>query len=81
MAQQPNFRILADAAAASAGQLALMPNLPAINFGEQLGEIQRTLVEMHRTMQQQGQQLTQIREDLGQLREEQAQIRQEILRS
>jgi len=61
MAQQPNFQILtdaaatiSDAAAASAEQLALMPNLPAVNFGEQLVQIQQTLGEMQQAMQQQG---------------------------
>ena len=45
---------ISDAAAASAEQLALLPNLPAVNFGEQLEQIQRTLGEMQRTMQQHG---------------------------
>jgi hypothetical protein len=67
-------QILSDAAAASAQQLALMPNLPAVNLGGQLLQIQRTLQEMQQTMQQQGQQLVQQGQQL-------VQIRQEISRS
>jgi hypothetical protein len=67
---QPNFQILSDAAAASAQQLALMPNLPAVNLGGQLLQIQRTLQEMQQTMQQQGQQLVQQGQQLEQIRQE-----------
>ena len=71
---QPNFQTLSNAFGAAGHELALMPNLPALNVAEQLQQIQQTLQQMQ-------QQLVGMRQEQGQIRLEQGQIRQEILRS
>jgi septal ring factor EnvC (AmiA/AmiB activator) len=75
---QPNFQILSDSVVASAQQLALMPNLPVLNFGGQLLQIQQSLQEIQQTMRQQGQQLAQQGEQLAQQGQQLAQQGQQL---
>jgi hypothetical protein len=63
---QPNFQNRANAARASADELELIPNLPSVNLGEQMLQIQETLREMQQTTQQQARQLGQQTRQLGQ---------------
>jgi DNA anti-recombination protein RmuC len=63
---QPNFQNRANAARASAHELELIPNLPAVNLGEQMLQIQETLREIQQTMQEHGQRLAELRQEHGQ---------------
>ena len=88
---QPNFQI-SGAAAAAAGQLALVPYLPVVNPGAQLLPTQQTQQQIQQTqqqiqqtqqqIQQTGQQMLQEMQQMGQeMLQEMQQIRRDISRS
>jgi hypothetical protein len=64
---QPNFQILANAARASAHELELIPNPPAVNLEEQVLQMQQILREMQETQRQLDQLFQHHRQQLDQL--------------
>ena len=82
---QSNFPTLSNAVATAAQQLALFPNLPVMNFGEQLQQLQQSQQQMQQTqqeMQQTQQQMQQTQQQMQQqLQQSQQQLQQTMLQT